>query len=117
MVEFKFYDKKEKKFVSPYRGSENVWKARYKLGIWDKSIHDDNLNKMYNLVKNNNNFELYFKLNNSFVLANNVNIKEFLKDTKKNNKKNNKTRKENFKNNRLKLKKYILERFNKSRKK
>ena len=72
---------------------------------------------MYNLVKNNNNFELYFKLNNSFVLANNVNIKEFLKDTKKNNKKNNKTRKENFKNNRLKLKKYILERFNKSRKK
>lgn len=34
---------------------------------------------MYNLLKKDGKFDLYFKFNNKFVLANDSNVKEFMK--------------------------------------
>ena len=37
MVHFKIYDKKLQKFVQLSAANE-VWEARYKLGIWNNSV-------------------------------------------------------------------------------
>lgn len=90
MVKFKFYDLNKKKFISPFMGPENIWKLRYKLELWNNSVKDKNLKTMYNLNNKNNDFDLYFKLNNKYVLANNDNIQQFSKLLNQSNKKTNK---------------------------
>ena len=50
MVKFKFYDRNLKKFVSPFRGPESIWKLRYKLGIWDNNVEDKSKYKMFSLL-------------------------------------------------------------------
>jgi len=77
MVKFKFYDRNLKKFVSPFRGPESIWKLRYKLGIWDNNVEDKSIKNMYSLIKNTK-FDLYFKSNGKFILANNNTVKEFM---------------------------------------
>lgn len=79
MTEFKFFDKKQNKFVSPFKGPKNIWEARHSLGIWNTSVHNDSLKKMVSMnKKNNKTFELYLKHNNKYVIATNNIINEIL---------------------------------------
>lgn len=82
MTEFKFFDKKQKKFVSPFKGPENIWNERYNLGIWNNSIHTDNLRKM--VAMNNKHFEIYVKHNKKYVIATNKVLDEILNVSKSN---------------------------------
>lgn len=79
MVNFKFYDRQLKKFVSPFRGPESIWNIRFKLGLWDNSVDDKSIKTMYILVKKNGKFDLHFKSNGKFVLANDITVKEYMK--------------------------------------
>jgi len=79
MVKFKIKNKKTQKFISIFFGPEKLYKIRYKLGIWNNSAHDESLKKIYDLIKKDKNLELQFKFNNKFVLANDDNVKEFMK--------------------------------------
>jgi hypothetical protein len=66
MVKFKIYDKKLQKFVNQ-SASDKVWKVRYKLGIWNNSIEDNNLSEMYKIMKRNDkHLELYVKIDGRF---------------------------------------------------
>ena len=98
MVKFKIYNKNKKKFVSIFFGPEKLYKIRFQLGIWNNEAHDKSLKKIYNLIKKDKNLELQFKFNNKFVLANDNNVKEFMKSlspnkTRKKGGSKNKTRK------------------------
>lgn len=66
MVQFKIYDKKLQKFVQLSVANE-VWDARYKLGIWNNSVIDDKLGEMYTIMKKNyKHLELYVKIGGRF---------------------------------------------------
>jgi hypothetical protein len=88
---FKFFDKKLKKFVSPFRGPKNVWGKRHDLGLWGDMAVD--LKGMAKLTKKDNNFELYIKINNKFQLCNSKLLQNYgkKKNTKKVKKKVKKT--------------------------
>lgn len=91
MTEFKFFDKKQNKFISPFRGPENIWNKRYDLGIFNNSILNDNLKKMIVMnKKNKKTFEIYVKHNKKFVIATDKVIDEILNPNKNESKMNNK---------------------------
>ena len=52
MVKFRFYDKKQKKFVYQHEGGK-VWENRYKLEIWDNTVRNTNLEEMYKIMTAN----------------------------------------------------------------
>ena len=54
MVKFRFYDKKQKKFVDQSEGGK-VWENRYKLEICDNTVRDTNLEEMYKIMTANEN--------------------------------------------------------------
>ena len=102
MVKFKIYNKKLKQFVSQ-DASDKVWKARYNLGIWNNSIHDNKLEEMYKIMKRSDkDLELYVKLNGRFQPVTKEVIDIIVKDNKKRNKS---TKKKYKKRNRSSLKK------------
>lgn len=68
MVKFKFYDKKLKKYVSPFRGPEKVWDARYDLELWSNKIPDKNVKKLGRLMNKEDNFKLYVKVDGRYEL-------------------------------------------------
>jgi len=84
MVKFKLFNKKEKKFTSIYFGPEKLYKIRYQLGIWNDTANDDSLKKIYDLVKRDNRFQLHFKFNSKWVIADSANIKEYMNSLSKN---------------------------------
>ena len=66
MVQFKIYDKKQKKFVSQ-SASDKVWTIRHSIGIWNNNVNDKNLGKMYKIMKNNDkHLELYVKIDSRY---------------------------------------------------
>ena len=50
MVKFKFFDNQKNKFVSP---PSYIWDKRHELKIQNKSVHDENLKKMFILTCSN----------------------------------------------------------------
>ena len=84
---FKFFDKKLKKFVSPFRGPNNVWENRHDLGLWGDMAVD--LKGMGKLTKKDNNFDLYIKINDKCQLCDSKLLQNYSK--KKNTKKVKKT--------------------------
>ena len=66
MVKFRFYDKKQKKFVDQSEGGK-VWENRYKLEIWDNTVKDTNLEEMYKIMTSHEkHLELHVKLGSSY---------------------------------------------------
>lgn len=66
MVRFRFYDKKQKKFIFQHEGGK-VWDARYKLEIWDNTVKDTNLEEMYKIMNaNEKHLELHVKVGGKF---------------------------------------------------
>lgn len=66
MVGFRFYDKKQKKFVGQHEGGK-VWDARYKLEIWDNTVKDTNLEEMYKIMTaNEKHLELHIKVGSRY---------------------------------------------------
>ena len=84
MVKFKLFNKKEKKFTSIYFGPKKLYKIRYQLGIWNNTANDDSLKKIYDLVKQDNRFQLHFKFNSRWVIADSANVKEYIDSLSKN---------------------------------
>lgn len=84
MLKFKIYNKEEKKFTSIYFGPKKLYKIRYKLGIWNDTANVDSLKKIYDLVKRDNRFQLHFKFNSKWVIADEANVKEYMNSLPKN---------------------------------
>lgn len=84
MVKFKLFNNKENKFTSIYFGPKKLYKIRYQLGIWNNTANDESLKKIYDLVKRDNRFQLHFKFNSRWVIADNANIKEYMNSLLKN---------------------------------
>lgn len=84
MVKFKLFNKEEKKFTSIYFGPEKLYKIRSNLGIWNDTANDDSLKNIYDLVKRDNRFQLHFKFNSKWVIADEANVKEYMKSLPKN---------------------------------
>jgi len=68
MVKFKFYDKKLKKFVAPFRGPHNVWNSRYDLELWSDTIPDKSVKVLGKLTKKNRNYDLYIKVGSRYEI-------------------------------------------------
>jgi hypothetical protein len=66
MVKFRFYDKKQKKFVDQSEGGK-VWENRYNLEIWDNTVKDTNLEEMYKIMTaNEKHLELHVKVGSRY---------------------------------------------------
>ena len=83
MVKFKIYDKKLQKFVQQ-SASNKVWEVRYKLRIWNNSVHDEKLGEMYKIMKRNDkHLELYVKIDGRFKPVSKEVIDNVVKQYKK----------------------------------
>ena len=91
MVQFKVFDKKLKKFVSPERGLGKIWNLRYKLGIWDNSLPDHHVKQLYILMSGQPNFELYLKVGSKFEKASLENVNKIVSNNGKTKKQKNKS--------------------------
>jgi hypothetical protein len=83
MVSFRFYDKKQKKFVDQHEGGK-VWDARYKLEIWDNTVKDTNLEEMYKIMTSNEkHLELHVKVGSRYQAYSKEVLEQVLNEYKK----------------------------------
>ena len=66
MVNFKIYDKRQKKFVGQHFAGK-AWTVRFSLGIWDNRVSDTRLGEMYKIMNNNDkHLILYVKIDGRY---------------------------------------------------
>jgi hypothetical protein len=65
-IPFRFYNKKEKRYVEQAKGPKNVWDTRYKLDIWNNTVGKKHVQEMAKLVNKNKNFTLEIKVGSRY---------------------------------------------------